>query len=271
MTEPIFRTALPDWLPSGLPDTLADRIHPMNDNPVARDARYVLCWLQQALRADQNPLIELGRSIIGTRAETTHIYLISEGWAVSKLDIDTGDKQILDILGPGSFAGLSRMDEIATDEYSAVALQDVQAYRIPVDALQRVCASSDALGAWLSERLAHEVQRAQRHIAALGRLPARGRLAFVMLRIIDVAQQTGETAIDKTIRLPMTQEEIGNMLGLTNVSISKLMSAFRKEGLIDYGRNRIVVRNVEALSAICGMSLEAMSGAAKAGTPNHAA
>ncbi len=59
MTEPILRTALPDWLPSELPDTLADRIHPMNDNPVAQDARYVLCWLQQALRADENPLIEL--------------------------------------------------------------------------------------------------------------------------------------------------------------------------------------------------------------------
>ena len=79
-----------------------------------------------------------------------------------------------------------------------------------------------------------------------------------MLRIIDVAQQTGETAIDRTIRLPMTQEEIGNMLGLTNVSISKLMSAFRKEGLIDYGRNRITVRDVDALSQICGMSLEEM-------------
>ncbi len=199
-----------------------------------------------------------GRSIISAHAETTHVYLISEGWAVSKLDIDTGDKQILDILGPGSFAGISRIDEIATDEYSAVALQDVSAYKIDADLLQRVCAESEALSGWLSERLAHEVQRSQRHIAALGRLPARGRLAFVMLRIMDVAQQTGEVAVDKTIRLPMTQEEIGNMLGLTNVSISKLMSAFRKEGLIDYGRNRIVVRNVQALSDICGMSLEAM-------------
>ncbi len=242
---------------------------PQTDPVLAGLPRELIASLN--LTRENRVTIERGRSIIGARAETTHVFLISEGWAVSKLDIDTGDKQILDILGPGSFAGLSRMDELATDKYSAVALQHVQAHRIAVDDLQRVCATSDELGAWLSERLAHEVQRAQRHIAALGRLPARGRLAFVMLRIIDVAQQTGETAIDKTIRLPMTQEEIGNMLGLTNVSISKLMSAFRKEGLIDYGRNRIVVRNVEALSEICGMSLETMPGAAKAGAPDHAA
>lgn len=54
----------------------------------------------------------------------------------------------------------------------------------------------------------------------------------------------------------MTQDDIGNMLGLTNVSISKLMSAFRKDGLIDYSRNRIVIKNVEALSEICGMEME---------------
>ncbi|MEM7727646.1 MAG: Crp/Fnr family transcriptional regulator [Pseudomonadota bacterium] len=196
-----------------------------------------------------------GRSIIADGRPVTAVFLISEGYAVSKMSIDTGDTQILDILGPGSFAGLSQLDEIGSD-FSAIALQDAKAYRIDIDTLQHVCAGDEALSRWLAETLARQTQRTQRHLTALGQLPARGRLAFVMLRILDVAQQMGETALHKTIRLPMTQEEIGNMLGLTNVSISKLMSAFRKEGLIDYGRNRIVVHDAEALSEICGMQLE---------------
>ncbi|MGB6230123.1 MAG: Crp/Fnr family transcriptional regulator, partial [Litorimonas sp.] len=200
--------------------------------------------------------IERGRSIIADGRPVTAIYLISEGWAVSKMSIETGDTQILDILGAGSIAGLSRIDESIVDDYSAIALQDVDAYRIEIDALQTVCAADEDLSVWLSETLSRQTQRTQRHLVALGQLPARGRLAFVMLRILDIAQQLGESAVDKTIRLPMTQEEIGNMLGLTNVSISKLMSAFRKEGLIDYGRNRIVVHDVESLSEICGMGLE---------------
>ena len=224
------------------------------------------------LQPSKRVRIERGRSIISARETTTHVYLVSEGWAVSKLTIETGDTQILDILGPGSFAGLARADEVAGDEYSAVALQEVLAYRIQAKRLHAICAEDDALGEWLTERLAHAVQRSQRHITALGRLPARGRLAFAMLRIIDVAQQTGEVAVDRTIRLPMTQEEIGNMLGLTNVSISKLMSAFRKEGLIDYGRNRVVVHDVETLGEICGMSLEsrAQTPARTLRTPSYA-
>ena len=197
-----------------------------------------------------------GRSMIATGQDVETIYLISEGWAVARLKIETGDTQILDILGPGSLAGLSRLEDAPNPGYSAIALQEVQAYPIPISALLDACQQDETLMQWFTDMQSRQAKRSQRHIAALGLLPARGRLAFAMLRIIDVAQQNGTAAVDTQIRLPMTQEEIGNMLGLTNVSISKLMSAFRKEGWIDYGRNRILVHDVAALSEICGMRLE---------------
>lgn len=200
--------------------------------------------------------IDRGRSIIASSQPLDAVYLISEGWAVSKLSIETGDTQILDILGAGSLAGITRLSDDAQDDYAAIALQSLKAYRIDINRLKTVCAQDEALARWLSQTLSRQSQRMQRHITALGQLPARGRLAFAMLRILEVARQAGGDVINETIRLPMTQEEIGNMLGLTNVSISKLMSAFRKDGLIDYGRNRIIIRDVEALSEICGMSLE---------------
>ena len=206
--------------------------------------------------------IPRGRSMIASGQDVDTLYLISEGWAVARLLINTGDTQILDILGPGSLAGLSRIEDVPNAGYSAIALQDVMAYPLPVNALRKACADQTEFAEWLSDMQSREARRAQRHITALGRLPARGRLAFAMLRIMDIAQQNGEKAVDTQIRLPMTQEEIGNMLGLTNVSISKLMSAFRKEGLIDYGRNRILVHDIAALSEISGMQLEANAGPA---------
>ncbi|MGJ8560676.1 MAG: Crp/Fnr family transcriptional regulator [Litorimonas sp.] len=199
--------------------------------------------------------VNQGRSMIPDGQDFNAVFLISEGWAVSKLAINTGDTQILNILGPGSFAGISRIDDASLSDYSAVALEDIWAYKIDLYALQSICSKDETLSRWLSDLLVRRIQRTQRHLTALGQLPARGRLAFMMLRILDVAQQTGHSAIGETIRLPMTQEEIGNMLGLTNVSISKMMSALRKDGLIDYGRNRIVIHNVKALSELCGMEM----------------
>lgn len=202
--------------------------------------------------------IARGDAIVGSARPRPRsaIYYISEGWAVSRLSIKTGDTQILDILGPGSIAEMINLGNQGGESYSTIALQDMSAYRIEVGTLMRLCTKDEALIAWLFETLSRHTRRAYRHLTTLGQLSARKRLAFAMLKIIDVAQQIDPSAIGKTIQLPMTQEEIGNMLGLTNVSISKLMSAFRKEGLIDYARNRIIVHDVVALSEICGMCLE---------------
>ena len=50
-----------------LPGLLADRVRALNDLPPRPDARYVLCWIQQALRGVDNPLIDeairLGNSL----------------------------------------------------------------------------------------------------------------------------------------------------------------------------------------------------------------
>lgn len=200
--------------------------------------------------------IARGDTIVDAGRPHNAIYLISEGWAVSRLSIKTGDTQILDILGPGSMAEMTSLGHQGADGYSTIALQDMSAYRIEIDTLLRLCANDEALTIWLFETLSRHTRRAYRHLTTLGQLSARQRLAFAMLKIIDVAQQSDPSAVGKTVQLPMTQEEIGNMLGLTNVSISKLMSAFRKEGLIDYARNRIIVHDVPALSQICGMRLE---------------
>jgi deoxyribodipyrimidine photolyase len=47
----------------GLPASLADwregpRVRPLNERPINKDGGYVLCWLQQALRARDNPVID---------------------------------------------------------------------------------------------------------------------------------------------------------------------------------------------------------------------
>ena len=47
----------------GFGEDIAPRVHPLNDRPAPREAdgaRYVLCWAQQALRAEDNPLIDAG-------------------------------------------------------------------------------------------------------------------------------------------------------------------------------------------------------------------
>ena len=208
------------------------------------------------LSAEHLTIIEPGQHLIEDGSVLDAVFLFVDGWATSTLEINTGDSQILEIFGPGSIAGLGRLGDIDMANYSITALQKVYAYKMDVDALRLACSQNEELSRWLSNLLARQTQRTHRHLTALGQLPARGRLAFVMLRILAVAQKLGEPNNGQPIPLPMTQDFIGNMLGLTNVSVSKMMTALRNEGLIDYSRNRFVIKDVAALSDICGMEPE---------------
>ena len=208
------------------------------------------------LSADNLTTIEPGRHAVEDGTVLDAIFLIVDGWATSQMTINTGDSQTLDIMGPGTIAGLCRLDDVSLAAYSVTILQKVYAYRMDVGALTTACSQDEALSRWLSTLLVRQSQKTQRHLTALGQLPARGRLAFVMLRILAVAQQMGQPNHGHAIPLPMTQDIIGNMLGLTNVSVSKIMTSFRKDGLIDYSRSRFIIKNVAALSDICGMTPE---------------
>jgi CRP/FNR family transcriptional regulator, anaerobic regulatory protein len=50
--------------------------------------------------------------------------------------------------------------------------------------------------------------------------------------------------------MPLTQEQIGEMLGLTGVHISRTLRQLRDEGLIVMEGHRVEITNFEALSSL---------------------
>lgn len=145
-------------------------------NPVLRRLPFTLVT---ALNLQNAPItrIAAGQPVASGQTVSEIAYLISEGWAVSKLSFSTGATQILNILGPGSFVGISRLDDLRMGTYTAVPLEDISAYEIDIYALQSICAKDDELSRWFTALLSRRAQRTERHLMALGQLPARGRLA----------------------------------------------------------------------------------------------
>ena len=47
-------------------------------------------------------------------------------------------------------------------------------------------------------------------------------------------------ASDTAFKLPLKQEVLGQLLGLTNVSVSKAFSTLRREDILSYDKNRVV-------------------------------
>jgi CRP/FNR family transcriptional regulator len=64
----------------------------------------------------------------------------------------------------------------------------------------------------------------------LGRQKAETRVAFCLLDLNQRSQQAGNTQL--SFRLPMSRQEMGDYLGLSLETVSRLFSRFQADGLL---------------------------------------
>ena len=105
-------------------------------------------------------------------------------------------------------------------------------------------ASAIALSVNIGARLAD----ANTRVMEMATEPVERRLAHALLRL---AAQSGRP-VDGGVEIdfPVTRQDLGEMIGATLFTVSRLLSAWESEGLIEGGRARIVVRRSDRLSAI---------------------
>ena len=86
-------------------------------------------------------------------------------------------------------------------------------------------------------------------IVALGRRSARGRVAYLLCELAWRLRAVGMIE-GNAIRLPLTQSELADALGLTPVYVNRILQAFRREQLITLRARRLILHDPERLQAI---------------------
>jgi CRP-like cAMP-binding protein len=59
---------------------------------------------------------------------------------------------------------------------------------------------------------------------------------------------------DHTIRLPLTQTDLADALGLTSVHVNRVLQRFRRDQLLTLGHRRLTLCNGGRLEAIVGFT-----------------
>ncbi|HWV22728.1 MAG TPA: Crp/Fnr family transcriptional regulator [Thermomicrobiales bacterium] len=96
--------------------------------------------------------------------------------------------------------------------------------------------------------VAARLNEAQATIEQLSAYPADQRIASVLLQLVDkIGKQRGT---DVLIQMPLSRQDIADMTGAKVETVSRVMSDFRRSGLIESGRRWISVVDRDALAAI---------------------
>ena len=184
------------------------------------------------LAQDQSPRTYAPGQLIylqGTEADT-FFYLLS-GSARSYISSETGDERVLTTHRSGDLMG-----EAA---FSAVAVTECRAVSIDRERLERVLRAHPELALPLLQYLARTVRLLSDHVDGMSFRPADQRVARYLLSL--PAEPGGG--------LRCTHEEIGAAVGVSRVTVSRVLGEFTRRGWLKTGYRTLYVTDHAALRA----------------------
>ena len=174
------------------------------------------------------------------------IYAVRSGSFKSYTLSEQGDEQITGFHLAGDLVGFDAINKMAHQSFSQ-ALETSMVCEIPFDTLDELAGKLPKLRQQIMRLMGNEINYDQEMLLLLNKKSAEERLASF---IYNLAERFGERGFSrKEFRLTMTRGEIGNYLGLTVETISRLLSRFQKAGLIKVEGKFITILDQQALAA----------------------
>jgi CRP/FNR family transcriptional regulator len=182
------------------------------------------------------------------------IYAVHSGCIKTSMLTCGGDVQVLRFSLPGETVGINAID---TNQHpcDAVALEPTELCEIPFAQLEKLARENPQVQHHLMCLLSNEIVLDGKLMAMLGHQKADTRVASCLLNFSQRYQQQGHTAM--SFRLPMSRQDMGDYLGLSLETISRLLSRFQAEGVLRVQGRQIHVLDLPRLQSIAEHSTEA--------------
>ena len=158
-----------------------------------------------------------------------------------------GEQQITGFQMAGELLG---MDAISGDRHhcDAVALEDTEVCEIPFAGLEDLFGHVPTLLRHFHRIMSQEITREQNVMLLLGNMRAEQRFAVFLVNLSSRYAARGYSAT--SFQLRMSREDIGNYLGLTIESISRLLSRFKKQGWMEVDKREVRLTDATMLRAL---------------------
>jgi CRP/FNR family transcriptional regulator len=152
----------------------------------------------------------------------------------------TGFQMAGELLGMDAISGAHHCD--------AVALEDSEVCEIPFSRLEELFGEVPALLRHFHRIMSQEITREQNVMLLLGNMRAEQRFAVFLVNLS--ARYAARGYSPNGFQLRMSREDIGNYLGLTIESVSRLLSRFKKQGWIEVDKREVRLLDPVKLKAL---------------------
>lgn len=144
------------------------------------------------------------------------------------------------------FGALGAVRENASYPVSAQALELSTALAVKSDYLHELMQTRPYLSFDLMKLMTTYIQEMQERYRELATEKVERRIARVLLRL---AAQMG-VKLDGGIELAFTRQDLAEMSGTTLYTVSRILSDWERQGLVEAGRERVLIRNPHGVVSI---------------------
>jgi CRP/FNR family transcriptional regulator len=190
--------------------------------------------------------VKRGETVFKAGGEFNAVYAIRSGFFKTSLLDSEGREQVTGFFMGGELLGMDGIG--ASYNGTASALEDSEVCVLPYALIEEMSRDMPALQRQLHAVLAREIVRDHGVMMLLGSMRAEERLATFLLNLSRRFVRRGYSSSDFHLR--MTRDEIGSFLGLKLETVSRLFSAFQKDGLIEVQQKHVQIRDIEGLERL---------------------
>ena len=178
----------------------------------------------------------------------SHCCLIVDGWAVRYKLLSGGKRQILSFHIAGDMPDLQSL-HIHTMDHSLATLTKASVAFVPHENLRDLAADFPSVGALLWHHTLIDAATFRAWMTNMGRRQALERMAHLFCELYLKLQAVG-LAEGFRYRLPVTQLDLADALGLTSVHINRVLQDMRSRALIALRSHTLVIEAWDELLRI---------------------
>lgn len=206
-----------------------------------------LSWTQE-FRSNQYK-IKAKKTLYKESEDAEYMFTLYHGWVLQYVTLSNGKRQVVRISMPGDFLGFQR-DMNASMCHTAVALTDTVLCAFPRKEMKSLLQSDPGLAMRMADMYAKDTAFSQNQLIGIGQKTAEERIAYLCIELFCRMKFIyGESILDE-MEFPLTQEDLGDTLGLTQIHVNRTLKSLREQGLMEIKNKRLKILDEPALKEL---------------------
>ena len=210
--------------------------------------------LEEILREARSSRHAKNTAIFAQGEDAHSFFLLLHGHVRAAKTTPTGEQIVVRYVAPGETFGLAMAIGLTQYPATATAVDDSIVLAWPTGTWPRLVQKFPALATNTLQTVGSRLQESHTRMLEMSTQQVEQRVAHALLRL---AKQSGRK-LDHGVEIdfPISRQDIAQMTGTTLHTVSRILSGWESQGLVESGRQRIVLREPHKIFVLAEQSSE---------------